>query len=126
MRVEPIDVRAGDVDAIKLTLEGAGVAAQRSGTNGPPVAAGVAAAFLPSRPRSASTPRMRLALESKRSSSVLSVAVCRASTRSSEVCRRASARFDADLGRVRGGARALRHGRQHAGLQARLAVGRRA
>ena len=40
--------------------------------------------------RSASTPRIRLALESKRSSRVLSDAVWRASTRSSEACRRAS------------------------------------
>jgi hypothetical protein len=42
-------------------------------------------------PRSVSTLRMRLALESKRSSSVSSAAVCRASTRSSAVVSRASA-----------------------------------
>ena len=98
-----------------------------SGTNGPPTAATCtpAGTFLPSMPRSASTPRMRLALESKRSSSVLSVAVCRASTRSSEVCRRASApSTPTAVGFGRGGD-APRRRRQFARLQPRFAVGRR-
>ena len=68
---------------------------------------------------------MRLALESKRSSRVLSDAVWRASTRSSEACRRASVPSTPTADGFGRGGDTPRWRRQLARLQPRFAVGRR-
>ena len=91
---QPVDVGAGDVDAVELALEGAGILAQRQRHERSADACDLQRrprfSWHPCRDRSARR-GCGCALESKRSSSVLRVAVCRDSTRSSEACSRASA-----------------------------------